>query len=258
MNLTPEAFDVNGQHVLVIGAGGGLGSAVARIFAQSGARISIAGRDINKLNSLASTNDFTGKNCNSYSVDITDANSVNSLFEKVNNVQPLDIVVVCSGISIRSNILDMSELDLKKVIDTNLIGSWNCAKSAGGIFKERSKGKLILFASLASHFGLNVASAYSASKGAVVQLTKSLAVEWAEFNVQVNAIAPGFVETEMTKVSLSIPERKKWILDRTPAKRLGTPIEIANAVYFLASPASDFITGQTLYVDGGFMAGSQW
>ena len=258
MNLTPEAFDVNGQHVLVIGAGGGLGSAVARIFAQSGARISIAGRDINKLNSLASTNDFTGKNCNSYSVDITDANSVNSLFEKVNNVQPLDIVVVCSGISIRSNILDMSELDLKKVIDTNLIGSWNCAKSAGGIFKERSKGKLILFASLASHFGLNVASAYSASKGAVVQLTKSLAVEWAEFNVQVNAIAPGFVETEMTKVSLSIPERKKWILDRTPAKRLGPPKEIANAVYFLASPASDFITGQTLYVDGGFMAGSQW
>jgi NAD(P)-dependent dehydrogenase (short-subunit alcohol dehydrogenase family) len=258
LNLTPEAFDVNGQHVLVIGAGGGLGSAVARIFAQSGARISIAGRDINKLNSLASTNDFTGKNCNSYSVDITDANSVNSLFEKVNNVQPLDIVVVCSGISIRSNILDMSELDLKKVIDTNLIGSWNCAKSAGGIFKERSKGKLILFASLASHFGLNVASAYSASKGAVVQLTKSLAVEWAEFNVQVNAIAPGFVETEMTKVSLSIPERKKWILDRTPAKRLGPPKEIANAVYFLASPASDFITGQTLYVDGGFMAGSQW
>lgn len=258
MNLIPEAFDVNGQHVLVIGAGGGLGSAVARIFVQSGARISMAGRDINKLNILASTNEFTGKNCDSYSVDITDANSVNSLFEKVNNVQPLDVVVVCSGISIRSNILDMSDLDLKKVIDTNLIGSWNCAKSAGGIFKERSKGKLILFASLASHFGLNIASAYSASKGAVVQLTKSLAVEWAEFNVQVNAIAPGFVETEMTKVSLSIPERKKWILDRTPAKRLGTPKEIANAVYFLASPASDFITGQTVYVDGGFMAGSQW
>jgi len=258
LNLIPEAFDVNGQHVLVIGAGGGLGSAIARIFVQSGARISMAGRDINKLNILAGTNEFAGKNCNSYSVDITDANSVNSLFEKVNNVQPLDVVVVCSGISIRSNILDMSDLDLKKVIDTNLIGSWNCAKSAGGIFKERSKGKLILFASLASHFGLNVASAYSASKGAVVQLTKSLAVEWAEFNVQVNAIAPGFVETEMTKVSLSIPERKKWILDRTPAKRLGTPKEIANAVYFLASSASDFITGQTVYVDGGFMAGSQW
>lgn len=258
MNLIPEAFDVNGQHVLVIGAGGGLGSAVAKIFAQSGARVSIAGRDINKLNILTSANEFNGKKCNSYSVDITDANSANSLFEKANSVQPLDVVVVCAGISIRSNILDMSELDLKKVIDTNLIGSWNCAKSAGSIFKERSKGKLILFASLASHFGLNVASAYSASKGAVVQLTKSLAVEWAEFNVQVNAIAPGFVETEMTKVSLSIPERKKWILDRTPAKRLGTPKEIANAVYFLASPASDFITGQTVYVDGGFMAGSQW
>jgi short-subunit dehydrogenase len=258
LSLIPKAFDVNGQHVLIIGAGGGLGSAVARIFAQSGARTSIAGRDINKLKILASTNEFIGKNCNSYSVDITDVNSVNGLFEKVNNVQPIDVVVVCSGISIRSNILDMSDLDLKKVIDTNLIGSWNCAKSAGGIFKERSKGKLILFASLASHFGLNFASAYSASKGAVVQLTKSLAVEWAEFNIQVNAIAPGFVETEMTKVSLSIPERKKWILDRTPAKRLGTPEEIANTVYFLASPASDFITGQTVYVDGGFMAGSQW
>jgi 2-deoxy-D-gluconate 3-dehydrogenase len=258
LSLIPEAFNVNGQHVLIIGAGGGLGSEVARVFVQSGARTSIAGRDLNKLNVLASTPEFIGKNCNSYSVDITDANSVNRLFETVNGVQPIDVVVVCSGISIRSNILDMSELDLKKVIDTNLIGSWNCAKSAGGIFKNRSKGKLILFASLASHFGLNVASAYSASKGAVVQLTKSLAVEWAEYNVQVNAVAPGFVETEMTKVSLSIPERKKWIMDRTPAKRLGTPKEIANAVYFLASPASDFITGQTLYVDGGFMAGSQW
>lgn len=258
MSLIPEAFNVNGQHVLIIGAGGGLGSEVARVFAQSGARTSIAGRDLNKLNVLASTPEFIGKNCNSYSVDITDANSVNRLFETVNGVQPIDVVVVCSGISIRSNILDMSELDLKKVIDTNLIGSWNCAKSAGGIFKNRSKGKLILFASLASHFGLNVASAYSASKGAVVQLTKSLAVEWAEYNVQVNAVAPGFVETEMTKVSLSIPERKKWIMDRTPAKRLGAPKEIANAVYFLASPASDFITGQTVYVDGGFMAGSQW
>jgi len=258
LSLIPEAFNVNGQHVLIIGAGGGLGSEVARVFAQSGARTSIAGRDLNKLNVLASTPEFIGKNCNSYSVDITDANSVNRLFETVNGVQPIDVVVVCSGISIRSNILDMSELDLKKVIDTNLIGSWNCAKSAGGIFKNRSKGKLILFASLASHFGLNVASAYSASKGAVVQLTKSLAVEWAEYNVQVNAVAPGFVETEMTKVSLSIPERKKWIMDRTPAKRLGAPKEIANAVYFLASPASDFITGQTVYVDGGFMAGSQW
>jgi NAD(P)-dependent dehydrogenase (short-subunit alcohol dehydrogenase family) len=105
---------------------------------------------------------------------------------------------------------------------------------------------------------LKYASAYAASKGAVAQITKSLAVEWAEHNIQVNAVAPGFVETEMTKASLAIPERRKWILDRTPAKRTGTPEEIANAVYFLATPASSFITGHILYVDGGFMAGSQW
>lgn len=258
MSQAPESFDISGQHVVIIGAGGGIGSAVAKIFAKSGARTSLAGRNIENLEKVSNSKEFTGSQNSNHYLDITEPESVVKFFERIDKIQPIDVVVICSGISIRSTMLDMSDIDLFKVINTNLIGSWNCAKSAGKVLIPRSRGKVIFFASLASHFGLNIASAYSASKGAVAQLTKSLAVEWAEHNIQVNALAPGFIETEMTKFSLSIPERKKWIMDRTPAKRVGSADEIANAVYFLACPASSFITGQILYVDGGFMAGSQW
>jgi len=258
MNDLLESFQIRGQHALIIGAGGGIGSAVAKIFAASGARTSLAGRNLSNLDELIKSSDFNMSQTTNFRVDITDINSVNQLFADVSNLQEIDIVVVCSGVSSRFEILDMPESEYRRVIETNLTGTWNCAKASGVRFIPRKKGKLILFGSLTSHFGLKYASAYAATKGAVAQITKSLAVEWAEHNIQVNAVAPGFVETEMTKVSLSIPERRKWILDRTPAKRTGTPDEIANAVYFLAAPASNFVTGHILYVDGGFMAGSQW
>jgi NAD(P)-dependent dehydrogenase (short-subunit alcohol dehydrogenase family) len=258
MNNLLDSFQIKGQHTLIIGAGGGIGSAVAKIFAGSGGRTSLAGRNLSNLDELIKTADFDKSLSAIFQVDITEAKSVNQLFVDVSTLQEIDIVVVCSGVSSRYEILDMPESEFRRVIETNLTGTWNCAKAAGERFIPRKKGKLILFGSLTSHFGLKYATAYAASKGAVAQITKSLAVEWAEHNIQVNAVAPGFVETELTKVSLAIPERKKWILDRTPAKRTGTPEEIANAVYFLATPASNFITGHILYVDGGFMAGSQW
>jgi NAD(P)-dependent dehydrogenase (short-subunit alcohol dehydrogenase family) len=258
MSQLLESFRIKDGHALIIGASGGIGAAVAKTFAASGVRTTLAGRNLLKLENLMNSANFDKSSAACFHVDITDINSVNKLFADASKIQEIDIVVVCSGVSSRYEILEMPEAEFRRVIETNLTGTWNCAKASGERFIPRKKGKLILFGSLTSHFGLKYASAYAASKGAVAQITKSLAVEWAEHNIQVNAVAPGFVETEMTKVSLAIPERRKWILDRTPAKRTGTPEEIANAVYFLATPASNFVTGHILYVDGGFMAGSQW
>ena len=253
-----DPFSVTEKHVLVVGAGSGIGATVATSFARSGASVAIAGRDLDRLTAVAKSEQWRGSPAQITGVDVREHDSVENMFREVTSRAPLDIVVVCAGMSKRSEIVDMDESDFDQVISTKLTGTFNCAKHAGRHFIPRKSGKLILFASLTSHFGLKYGGAYSASKGGVVQLAKSLAVEWAEHNIQVNAVAPGFVETEMTKVSLSMPERRKWVLDRTPAKRFGTPQEIANAVHFLASPASDFITGHVLYVDGGFMAGSQW
>lgn len=258
MNQLLEPFQLKDGHALIIGASGGIGAAVAKIFAASGIRTTLAGRNLLNLEDLLESVNFDKSLSACLRVDITDISSVNKLFADASSIQEIDIVVICSGVSARYEIIDMPDDEFRRVIETNLTGSWNCAKAAGERFIPRKKGKLILFGSLTSHFGLKYASAYAASKGAVAQLTKSLAVEWAEHNIQVNAVAPGFVETEMTRASLAMPERRKWILDRTPAKRTGTPEEIANAVYFLATPASNFITGHILYVDGGFMAGSQW
>lgn len=258
MNQLLEPFQLKDGHALIIGASGGIGAAVAKIFAASGIRTTLAGRNLLNLEDLLESVNFDKSLSACLHVDITDVSSVNKLFADASSIQEIDIVVICSGVSARYEIIDMPDDEFRRVIETNLTGSWNCAKAAGERFIPRKKGKLILFGSLTSHFGLKYASAYAASKGAVAQLTKSLAVEWAEHNIQVNAVAPGFVETEMTRTSLAMPERRKWILDRTPAKRTGTPEEIANAVYFLATPASSFITGHILYVDGGFMAGSQW
>lgn len=258
MNQLLEPFQLKDGHALIIRASGGIGAAVAKIFAASGIRTTLAGRNLLNLEDLLESVNFDKSLSACFHLDITDISSVNQLFADASSIQEIDIVVVCSGVSSRYEIIDMPDDEFRRVIETNLIGSWNCVKAAGERFIPRKKGKLILFGSLTSHFGLKYASAYAASKGAVAQLTKSLAVEWAEHNIQVNAVAPGFVETEMTRASLAMPERRKWILDRTPAKRTGTPEEIANAVYFLATPASSFITRHILYVDGGFMAGSQW
>jgi NAD(P)-dependent dehydrogenase (short-subunit alcohol dehydrogenase family) len=253
-----DSFSVEGKHAIIVGATGGIGQAIAKTFANAGCRVTLTGRSIEKLQSLIESHDFKKDTTHIARLDILDLDSIQTVFSSADHIQPIDIAVICAGVSARHEIVDMPESDYRKIVSTNLDGTWNSAKVLGTLMIPRKEGKVILFGSITSHFGMKYAAAYAASKGAVVQLAKSLAIEWAEHNIQVNTIAPGFVETEMTKVSLSIPERRKWILDRTPAKRLGKPDEIASATLFLASPGADFITGHVLYVDGGFMAGSQW
>ena len=244
-------FDLTGKGAIVTGGNGGIGYGIARGLGQAGANIVIAARRAEKNAQAVAALHALGVKAMSVVTDVQDEASVQAMVQAtVKAFGGIDILVNNAGINIRKAPQDYTLMEWQQVLNTNLTGVFLCSRAAYPSMAQAGGGKIINIGSMTSIFGSNVSPAYGATKGGVVQFTKSLAVFWAKDNIQVNALLPGWIHTDLTASASA--ERYTSIKSRIPHGRWGEPDELAGAAVFLASPASDYITGVALPVDGGY------
>ncbi|MEO8526613.1 MAG: glucose 1-dehydrogenase [Caldimonas sp.] len=246
-------FDLGGKTALITGGGSGLGLAMARGLAEAGARVVLNGRGTAKLDAAAAAMKIDGLQAETAVFDVTDSAAVNAgIADIITRFGAVDILVNNAGVQHRAPIDQFTDADWRRVMATNLDAPFYLARAVIPGMKARRAGKIINIASLMSMLARPTTVPYQASKGGIAMLTRGLAVELAPHGIQVNAIAPGFFATEMNAALTSNPEFSAWIEKRTPAGRWAAPEELAGAAVFLASSSAGFVTGQVLYVDGGF------
>ena len=247
-------FDLKGKVAIVTGGNGGIGLGMARGLAAAGARVVVAGRDQKK--SQAAVADLTGRGAEAFAVavDVTDEAAVARMIAAtLERWGRLDALVNNAGINIRKPVHELALEEWHRVLDTNLTSAFLCSKAAYPAFKKAGGGKIINIGSMMSIFGASFAPVYSSSKGGIVQLTKSTAVAWARDNIQVNAVLPGWIDTDLTQnARREVAGLHDSVLRRTPAGRWGGIDDMSGVAVFLASPASDFVTGAVIPVDGGY------
>jgi 2-deoxy-D-gluconate 3-dehydrogenase len=250
MNL----FDLKGKVALVTGGNGGIGLGIAKGLASAGADVAIAGRNEAKNAAALAELKALGARATGLIADVNDSAQVKRMVaDAAQAFGGLDILVANAGINIRKPPQDYSMAEWHQIMDTNLSSVFACCQAAYPEMKRRGGGKIVTIGSMTSIFGFDVGPVYAASKGAVVQLTKSLASAWAKDNIQVNSVLPGFIDTELTQgARRNIPGMHERVVNRTPARRWGEPADLAGAAVFFSSRASDFVTGTALPVDGGF------
>ncbi len=250
-----KKFSLHRKVAIVTGGGSGIGRAIALGLAEAGADVVPVGRTAKRIENTAKEIEGLGQKTLIIPTDVTDKGQVENLVNKVNaDLGSVDILVNCAGLNIKKPVLDLDVEDWEKVLEVNLKGLFIACQVAGKVMVEKRSGKIINIASMGSYFGITGSGPYCASKGGVDQFTKVMAVEWAPFNVQANAIAPGFFRTELTKPVFEKDDVRERIFKRTPMNRAGEVEELVGAAIYLASEASDFVTGITLPVDGGFVA----
>ena len=249
-----DLFSLKGKNALVTGSGQGLGAGMAIAFAQAGANVTLHNYD-KVLDSTIAEVEKTGVKYICRSGDVCDKAIARMLVDDtVETFGSIDILVNNAGTIRRAPAAEHSEEFWNTVINTNLNAVWFLSQYAGRLMLAQGHGKIINTASLLAFQGGILVPGYAAAKGAVAQLTKALANEWAAHGVQVNAIAPGYIATDLTEALQNDPTRSRQILERIPAARWGSPQDVAGAAVFLASPASDYINGHILVVDGGWLA----
>jgi len=247
-------FDLTGKVAIVTGGNGGIGLGMAQGLADAGAAVVIAARNSEKSTSAVADLQRRGVKAVFVATDVTEKSGVDRLLDTASTAfGRLDILVNNAGTNIRGAPQNLAPADWHKVIDTNLTSAFLCSQAAYPAMKAAGGGKIINIGSMMSIFGSGYAPAYAASKGGVVQLTKSLAVAWAADNIQVNAVLPGWIDTALTRGAREqVPALNDNVLRRTPAKRWGEITDMAGVAVFLASAASNFVTGAAIAVDGGF------
>jgi 2-deoxy-D-gluconate 3-dehydrogenase len=249
-------FDLSGRVAIVTGGNGGIGRSLALGLSGAGASVAIVGRNEAKNARVLDELRAIGNPAAAVALDVTHRDELESAMQRIESeLGRVNVLVNNAGIvSISGGILEESPEDWDSVIETQLNAVFLLSKLAAESMKRDKEGKIINIASMYSYFGSGLVPSYSAAKGAIVQLTKSMAIELSAYGIQVNAIAPGFIETDMTAPvrTEDLKEMNDEILARTPAGRWGQPDELIGAVVFLASHASDFVTGEILRVDGGY------
>jgi gluconate 5-dehydrogenase len=253
-----DLFDLQGKVALVTGGARGIGNALSNGLAEHGCDIVVIDLDRRFQKRVTRKIEKKGRECLFLPADVTDVASINEAVEKaVSHFGKIDILVNNAGIDIRKPALEFTEEEWNRIIDTNLKGAFFTTQAVGKVMTKRRQGKIINIASIMGLVGsppFQSIVPYCASKGGVVQLTKSFALEWAPYNIYVNAIAPGPVKTTLVQPLLAEKERYESVLRMIPLKRFARPEELVGPTIFLASKASDYVTGHILFVDGGWLA----
>jgi 2-deoxy-D-gluconate 3-dehydrogenase len=250
-----ECFELKGMVAVVTGASRGLGKAICIALAQAGSDIVGCARDMDSLTQTMDEVKKLGRRSLGLKVDITSSHDVKIMVERaIAEYGEIDILVNNAGIILFKPLVEQSEEEWTNVINTNLRGMFYCCKEVGKHMIKRKFGKVINMSSIRGFIGSPNETSYCATKGAIIQLTKALALEWAKFNINVNAVAPGFINTDMAAQAYNKnKELREKILHVIPLRRIGKPEEVGTLVVYLASKAADFITGETVVIDGGLI-----
>src|SRR5690554_294451 len=251
-----ELFDLSGKVALVTGATHGLGMAMARALAKSGATLLINGNTPKKMEAALKSYAEEKIEAHGYLFDVTDEAAVDrNITAMEGKFGQIDILVNNAGMIMRVPAREMEVEDFRKVVNVDLVSTFILSKRIGRTMKNQGSGKIINICSMMSELGRDNVTAYAAAKGGLKMLTRNLATEWAQYNIQVNGIGPGYFATDQTApIRVDGHPFNEFIINRTPAGRWGNPEDLAGVTVFLASKASDFVNGQIIYVDGGILA----
>lgn len=246
-------FDLTDQTAIVTGASKGIGREIALLLAESGANVAVIARKQEELEDVAAEIEKLGRKALPISFDLTKTNEIEEVVDRIyKHFGRIDILINNAGINIPEPAEEVSIENWDTIMNINLKSVFFMSKAAGKYMKEHNRGKIVNMSSQMAFVGYYKRSAYSTSKGGITQMTKALAIEWASHNINVNAIAPTFIETPMTAPMFEDPTFKNEVLNRIPLGRLAKSEDLFGAVIYLASNASNMVTGQTLVVDGGW------
>jgi len=247
-----QRYSLEGRTAFVTGASRGIGRSIALALAKAGAAVACAARALEEVKSAAAEIESAGGRACGLRLDVTHGAQITDAVKNAEEaLGPIDILVNNAGVTLEKKSIDVTDDDWDAVLATNLTSMFHCARAVAPGMIARGRGKIINVGSMYGRLGVPRYAAYCASKAAVDGLTRSLAAEWARHGIQVNCLAPGYMNTDIPRAAMADPDTRERFLSKVPARRLGEPVEAAALAVYLASAASDFMTGQTVYLDGG-------